>query len=617
MCGIYGFVGEPDLNSLRAGLRAIQHRGPDAEDCLLLDFKVHLGHRRLSILDLSESGAQPMKSHHGDQYLIYNGEVYNYRELRKNLIRSWRGHSDTEVILEAFSEWGFESTLRKLKGMFGLAFYDANKKKLFLARDRFGEKPLYYGYSGGNFFFGSELKSFREHPEFIKNIDRKALNSFFKYNYVPAPLTIYEGISKLEPGCFVELDLESNSLTKTRYWDFSKIPEGTCPLSFADSSLELERLLKETIRGQMLSDVPLGAFLSGGVDSSLIVALMQSISSSPVKTFTIGFHEKSFNEAVYAKKVAEHLATDHHELYISPQDALDVVPKLSHIYDEPFSDSSQIPTFLVSEMTKKKVTVALSGDAGDEIFGGYNRYFMGKKISKSFFWLPHAMRQAGSKAITSIRPGVWDKISPVSGDKIHKLASVIGSRTENDLYDKLLSHWDGQSSPVLTTEKAIQYSYKGNSFEEKMMLCDALTYLPDDILVKVDRASMAVSLETRVPFLDHEVAEFGRRLPLDFKINNGKGKVILREILYRYVPKQLIERPKMGFGVPIEHWLRSDLKDWAAALLDEKKISEQGLLDYSKIKEKWEEHLSGKRNWQYLLWDVLMFQDWYENSFIR
>lgn len=597
--------------------QTLHHRGPDDGDHEVIDNNVHLGHRRLSILDLSSAGKQPMCSSDSRYTLAYNGEIYNFQELRSLLNRNWKGHSDTEVILECFVEWGIGPTLEKLTGMFALAIYDRVAKKLFLARDRFGEKPLYYGHAGETFFFGSELKSFYGHPLFRPAINRRALKCFFKFNYIPAPLSIYDGISKLLPGHYFELELDSGRTQLRQYWSILQTSFGTSSLSFKEASSRLEDLLKATIRRQMISDVPFGAFLSGGIDSSLVVALMQELSSTKVKTFTIGFNEKGFNEAPFAKEVATHLGTEHHEFYMNAYDALGVVPLLSQIYDEPFSDSSQIPTFLVSKITKQHVTVALSGDGGDEIFGGYNRYFLADKIRRNIFWAPRPARNLAAQAITNVSPSFWDRVSPVSGDKLHKLAGVLNLNSEDELYYKLLTHWDDETSPVITDEEVVKYQLFGNSFVEKMMTCDALTYLPDDILVKVDRASMAISLETRVPFLDHNVAEFGRSLPLEYKIKNGTGKFILRDILYRHVPRELIERPKMGFGVPIEHWLRSELRDWAENLLDEKKIREQGLLKFELIREKWDEHQSGKRNWQYHLWDVLMFQDWYENNFIR
>lgn len=620
MCGFYGFIGKPDINSLKKGLDLIQHRGPDSEGSVLLSDKVHLGHRRLSILDLSPSGHQPMKSQSGNLHLIFNGEIYNYQSIRNELNRSWKGHSDTEVILEGFSEWGVENALKKMKGMFALAVYDESRRVLFLARDRFGEKPLYYGKMDQNLLFGSELKSLTSHPTFRKVISRKALKSFFRYSYVPAPLSIYENVFKLMPGHFLEINIDTLEIKDKRYWDINSVKTGTSTLSFTEASQKLESLLTKAIEGQMISDVPLGAFLSGGVDSSAVVAIMQKISSKPIKTFSIGFNEKLFNEAHFAKDVAAHLKTEHHELYVSPKQALEVVPKLSHIYDEPFSDSSQIPTYLVSEMTKKHVTVALSGDAGDEVFGGYNRYFQGSKIHNSIMWMPSSIRSMIAGTITAVPPGMLDKISPISGDKWHKLAKVLNVKSGDEIYKRLISHWNDEESPVFGDENSVQYEFDAlgdRELVEKMMLCDSLTYLPDDILVKVDRAAMAVSLETRVPFLDHEVTEFARSLPLKYKVANGEGKLILKDVLYRHVPRNLIDRPKMGFGVPIGDWLKNELKDWAMSLLDERKIREQGLLDYERIKVRWDEHQSGKRNWQYHLWDVLMFQDWYENSFIR
>ena len=502
--------------------------------------------------------------------------------------------------------------------MFAFALYDMENKTLFLARDRFGEKPLYYSQMNGHFFFGSELKALVKHPSFNKKISKRALKSFFKYNYIPAPDSIYENTYKLKPAHYIEFNTKDSTFIERPYWTIKKdeIFKG----SYQEALSILETKLMTTVKEQMISDVSIGAFLSGGVDSSTVVALMQKVSSKPVKTFSIGFNEKKFNEAEYAKAVANHLKTDHTEMYVSAKDALSVVPKLSTIYDEPFSDSSQVPTYLVSAMTRKHVTVALSGDAGDEVFGGYNRYFFAPKIHNKLKMIPFPMKKMLISGIKTVPNKVWDKVLPFTTDKVHKLASVLDLKSEYDIYNRLISHWGDAENPVLSDESVINYSFDKSdsmSFEEKMMMLDTHTYLPDDILVKVDRAGMAVSLESRIPFLDHRVVEFAWTLPLEYKIQKGVGKRILRDILYKHVPRELIDRPKMGFGVPLDSWLRNELKEWAEDLLNEQKIKSAGLLNYSIIKKKWDEHQSGKMNWQYLLWDVLMFQDWYENNFIR
>ena len=518
--------------------------------------------------------------------------------------------------------------------MFSIAIWDNIDNILYLTRDRIGEKPLYYGWQNDSFIFASELKSFYKHPDFIKKIDLEALKLFFKYNYIPHPYSIYQNISKLKPGTIFKLELSTYRNSTIVYWNFEdilKVDKSNQKKikTNIDYSVELEKILINTIKGQMISDVPLGAFLSGGVDSSLIVAIMQSISKTPVKTFTIGFNEKDYNEAIYAKKVADHLQTDHTELYLSSEDAMSIIPKLPCIYDEPFSDSSQIPTYLVSKLAKTKVTVSLSGDAGDELFAGYNRYILANNIWPRIKKIPSILRIITGRLILIIPPSFIDKFYLIFlkilnkkqskfaniGDKLHKFANLISSNNFNVLYDRLVSHWNDEDKIVLYKSNELEISNEKFSFLsdiEKMMAIDTLTYLPDDILVKVDRAAMANSLETRVPFLDHRLIEFAWQIPLSNKINDEKSKIILREILYKYVPKELIERPKMGFGVPISEWLRGPLKNWAENLISEEKIKKDNLLNYDIIKKKWDEHQSGRRNWQYHLWDVLMFQSWYE-----
>ena len=641
MCGIVGFMNfhsnaeiKPLLSAMAA---AIEHRGPD--DVGVWDDPTHglgLGHRRLSILDLSPAGHQPMTSASGRYTLVFNGEIYNHLDLRKALgEQSWRGHSDTETLLAAFEHWGLEETLKKTVGMFAIAAWDRESATLNLARDRIGEKPLYYGWQNGVFLFGSELKALQKHPSFEGKINRNALTLLLRHNYIPSPHSIYEGIYKLSPGTLLKLPhgVKAHNPQPTEYWSVSEaVKQGQstlCSVFEAEAVEELERLLREAVALQMVADVPLGAFLSGGIDSSTIVALMQAQSSRPVKTFTIGFNEEGYNEAVHAKAVAHHLGTEHTELYVTPEQALDVIPRLPHLYDEPFSDSSQIPTFLVSQLTRQHVTVSLSGDAGDELFGGYNRYVLAHNLWRKIALMPRAGRRLIAKALTAMSPQTWNmllspfqKLTPASlrlanlGDKLHKGAAVLSSNDIDAVYLKLISHWDDPASVVLGAEEPSTllngntHPFAGLGDIQRMMALDAMTYLPDDILVKVDRAAMGVSLETRVPMLDHRVVEFAWRLPLPMKIRNGQGKWVLRQVLYKYVPKELIERPKMGFGVPIDSWLRGPLRDWAEDLLDESRMKQEGFFDPKPIREKWLEHLSGGRNWQYYLWDVLMFQAW-------
>ena len=641
MCGIAGFwqtkrqAEVPAEILLRMG-NALKHRGPDDSGVFYDDSTgVGLVHRRLSILDLSPAGHQPMASHSERYLIIFNGEVYNFDEIRKELGtgHAWRGHSDTEVMLGAFERWGVEASVQRFVGMFAFALWDHSERKLFLVRDRLGIKPLYYGWVEGQFVFASELKAIRQYPGFQAQIDRNVLALYMRHNYVPAPHCIYQGISKLNAGCILALSGPQEQPVVKQYWSATEVAkEGLrSPADGPEKEIigQLERKLAEAVKLRMISDVPLGAFLSGGIDSSTVVALMQSQSARPVKTFTIGFHEDAYNEANHAKAIAAHLGTDHTELYVTPQEALNVVPLLPAMYDEPFADVSQVPTYLVSKLARQSVTVSLSGDGGDELFGGYGRYFLMKRVWNSMRPFPKPLRKAVSRMIASVPPETIDKMyraaSPLvprnkrsypMGDKAHKLAGVLGAESQEHIYMHALTHWENPAAVVNgarepeTVRRFVQEAQWLPSMEEAMMLTDTVHYLPDDILTKVDRASMAVSLEARVPILDHRVVEFAWRLPMRFKIRDGKGKWALRQVLYKYVPAAMIERPKMGFGVPIDSWLRRELRDWAEDLLSVESLERHGLFNIEAIRTKWQEHTSGSRNWQYLLWDVLVFQDW-------
>ena len=622
---------------LRRMGEAIAHRGPDDSGVWLDAYAgIGLSHRRLSVLDLSPAGHQPMVSGSGRYVIAFNGEIYNHLDLRRQLgDRAWRGHSDTETLLAGFEFWGIEKTLQRAVGMFAIALWDRVDRSLILARDRMGEKPLYYGWQGDTFLFGSELKALKAHPAFQGEIDRDALALMLRHNYIPAPYSIYKGIRKLLPGTYLKLLMGKREGEPVHYWSVRGMAERGQAQPFAGSEAEavmaLEAHLLESIGLQMIADVPLGAFLSGGVDSSTVVALMQAKSSRPVKTFTIGFHEEGYDEAQHAKSVARHLGTEHTELYVMPKEAMNVIPRLPALYDEPFSDSSQIPTLLVSEMARRHVTVSLSGDGGDELFGGYNRYFWATNIWRRVGWAPQPIRAALAGALTALPPSAWNvvfrglsRFLPVGwryanpGDKLHKLAEILAVRTPEEIYLDLVSHWKqptevvhGTHEPPTVLTDSAQWAGL-QDFEQRMMYLDQMTYLPDDILTKVDRAAMGVSLETRVPFLDHRVVEFAWSLPLSMKIHHGQGKWLLRQVLNRHVPKELIDRPKMGFGVPIDVWLRGPLKGWAEELLDEARLQREGYFDPRPIRRKWTEHLTGRRNWSYYLWDVLMFQAWLE-----
>jgi len=649
MCGIAGFAGPPGADLPGIAMRmlaAIAHRGPD--DAGVFEepqLGLALGHRRLSILDLSPAGRQPMSSAGGRWVIVFNGEIYNHLALRRELEADssvgqtpWRGHSDTETLLACFERWGVAGSLKRAVGMFAFALWDRRDRTLILARDRIGEKPLYYGSQGGTLLFGSELKALRAHPAWRAEIDHDALALYMRHNAVPSPWTIFRGIRKLPPATILSLHLGADCRPGATlpdpipYWSLDDVVARSRSDRWRGSDAEgvqaLDRVLREAVRDQMIADVPLGAFLSGGIDSSTIVALMQAQSDRPVKTFSIGFSEAGFNEAEHAKAVARHLGTDHTELYLSAADARAVIPSLPEIYDEPFADPSQIPTHLLAKLARTHVTVSLSGDAGDELFGGYTRYFLAARTWNRVAKVPKVLRRAGAALIEALPPGAWDRVYwPVAatlpsryrwhqpGNKLHKAAAVLASDSGGVRYRQLVSHWEPTELVIGAVEPdtALKRSWPGiDSFTGQMMAWDAVTYLPDDILVKVDRAAMAVSLETRIPFLDHRVIDLAWRFPLSLKIQNGEGKWILRQVLYRYVPRALVERPKMGFGVPIDAWLRGPLREWAEGLLDEARLRRDGFFRPEPIRRKWAEHLSALRNWQYHLWDVLMFQSWLE-----
>ena len=640
MCGIAGFISGRSQSSAGhfsniAGSMggSLQHRGPDDHGTWIdSEAGVVLVHRRLSIVDLSSAGHQPMVSADGHYVISYNGEIYNHEEIRPSLLArgcTFRGHSDTEVMLESFSAFGLDATLPRLIGMFAFALWDRRERTLTLVRDRLGIKPLYWAKFGELFLFGSELKALRAHPAFSPTIDQGAAASFMRHSYIPAPHTIYQGVHKLEPGSVLTLPWGGEPRI-ARYWDAREVVlSGLAnPIGGSDEELtdELESRLTDAVRRRMIADVPLGAFLSGGIDSSAVVALMQSANAGRVKTFTIGFDIASFDEAKHAAAVARHLGTDHTELTVTAQQALDVIPRLPEWYDEPFADSSQIPTYLVSAMTRQHVTVALSGDGGDELFAGYNRYQLARRSWLALSLLPRPMRHALAGAVTSVSAECWSRllgflprnaVPAQPGDKLHKLASILALPDDGAVYRRLVTHWEpSQIMPGVEEPKGILWDTSLRrhmpGFLERMQFLDLVTYLPDDILTKVDRASMAVALEARVPLLDHRVVEFAWRLPRSAKVRRGTSKWLLRQVLYRHVPRDLVERPKMGFGVPIGQWLRGPLRDWAESLLAGKRLREGGMLDAERVRRVWTEHLSGHRNWQYLLWDVLMLEAWRE-----
>ena len=622
MCGVAGCFGRTVSAEIAETMAAqIAYRGPD-DHGVWCENSVALAHRRLSIVELSAAGHQPMISLDGRWVVVFNGEIYNHNELRGRLSCAWRGHSDTETLVESIAAFGVKKTLENCVGMFALAAYDRAAGTLTLARDRFGEKPLYYGAFNQTLLFASELKAITAHPDFRAEIDRNALAQYLKYGYIPAPHTIYSGVFKLPAASFAVFAAPTQTATPTQtvapqlYWDLHAAATAEpLKISAQEAADELERLLKNAVKSQMMSDVPLGAFLSGGFDSSTVVALAQSVSSHPVKTFTIGFHEEGYNEAVHAKAVAAHLATDHTELYVTPKEAMSVIPSLAAMYDEPFADSSQIATYLVSKLARSQVTVSLSGDAGDELFCGYERYAAGRRIWGAINRIPAVLRKPLGAAMQKMPIGALDLFSLLSkrlnGDRLRKGAALFGITDRLEFYDHLLSTWKEPETVVIGAEKSGRFACDLSSgFENQMMFTDQNRYLPDDILVKVDRAAMSVSLESRVPMLDKSVVEFAWRLPLDLKIRKGQQKWLLRQVLYRYVPRELVERPKMGFGVPIDVWLRGGLREWAEDLLSPERLKKQGFFRTEEITKKWQEHKSGARNWHYYLWSILMFEQW-------
>lgn len=624
MCGICGYMrlGEGPLQFddevVESMTDAIMHRGPDDSGKWLdREAGVALGHRRLSILDLSPLGHQPMHSANGRFIIAYNGEVYNHLDLREELEGyTFKSTSDTETILAAVSHWGLEEALSRFIGMFAIALWDREKKELSLVRDRLGIKPLYVAQAGNAFLFGSELKSLKAVPGFTPPIDRRALTLYFRHNFIPAPFSIYEGVHKVLPGEIVIVN--GTGITKKRYWDVSrewrKGSENLFPGSAREATDSLETLLLDSVRRRMLSDVPLGAFLSGGIDSSVVAALMQSVASGPVKTFSIGFSEASYNEAEHAKAVAAHLGTDHTELYVTPQDLLNVVPDMPRFWDEPFADSSQIPTYILSRLTRAHVTVSLSGDGGDELFSGYERYFWTQRVQSALSRIPMPVRSAAVGA-GKILPKWCYSLLGSKGQKIRWRLDALRSENYESLYHYFVSHFKKPVEFVLGGHEPATPSNTASPMDDQwawMSLYDLLGYLPDDILTKIDRASMAVSLEARVPLLDHRVVEFAATIPTSMKVHGGQGKWLLRQVLDRYVPRDLIDRPKMGFGVPIEKWMREDLREWCGDMLNADSIRQQGYIDADAVSRMWKEYLNGESSWNYYLWDVLMFQAWLE-----
>jgi asparagine synthase (glutamine-hydrolysing) len=642
MCGLFGVISN-NVSSLLSSreldniLLSLRHRGPDGSGTWLdKNAGIHLGHRRLSIHDLSSHGNQPMLSKSNRYVLVYNGEIYNFVALRKKLVLDgciFEGGSDTEVLLNAIDKWGLSKSLNLFNGMFAFALWDRKKRQLLMIRDRMGEKPLYYGWQGDAFLFGSELKAFLQHPAWVGGVNRNSLAKLLQYNYIPSPQTIYHNIFQVQPGEMVKLSFQNNAwnLEASNWWslseNFQKGKDNLFQGNRNDAVDELELILKEVLSEQQLADVPVGAFLSGGIDSSAVVSVLQSVSSQPINSFTIGSFNPDYDESTKAREIAKQLNVNHTEYKVDVKDVVNLIPQIPNIYDEPFADASQIPTILISRLAKQKVTVAISGDGGDEIFGGYNRYIVAPRL---FSWLegkPLFLRRLARNMITSISPQLWDMINFSSshqlGEKAHKISKLLDAKSEWEIYSRLIKIWH-ESIPVLgygidsdisynfENEDRFSYLDKAGSFSEKMMLADAATYLPDDILVKVDRAAMNSSLETRVPLLDYRVVSFASTLPLDMKIYNGESKWILRQLIDRYLPRSLVNYPKSGFAIPLHEWLRGPLRDWAESLLNLNRLEQEGFFDPLPIRKLWNEHLSGKFNHQYALWSVLMFQAWLE-----
>jgi asparagine synthase (glutamine-hydrolysing) len=638
MCGIAGFIDRgANRNSLEAerlvrGMTdMIAHRGPDAEGAFVdAELGVAFGHRRLSIIDISAAGAQPMTSDDGRWVISYNGEIYNFEELRQNLEqssgpRNWRGHSDTEVLVETISAFGLRKALECANGMFALALWDRKERMLYLARDRLGEKPLYYGWQGSAFLFGSELKALTTHPDFSRRIDAASVSMYVSYGYVPHPFSVYRGIWQLKPGHYLKMAAGAPVGTAPEivaYWSLPT-PE---PRAIAENEAveHLDALLGDSVRLRMRADVPMGAFLSGGIDSSAIVGLMQAHSSNRIRSFSIGFHEGAYNEAQHAKDVARQIGTEHTELYVTPDDTRDLIPKLPQLYDEPFGDSSELPTYLLCKLTRQHVKVSLSGDGGDEIFGGYQRYFEFERRWGNRVGAIEPLRPLLAAGLNNVPLFVWRSVASVAPGRLRgklqphrakRLAAAVGARSPHDFYRFMMVHWSANSlaRPDIPRDAIFfdrtDVSACGDVFLG-MMFVDAGSYLPDDILVKVDRASMAVSLESRIPILDHRIVEFAATLPLDLKRRGGTGKWLLRRVLDRYVPQRLIDRPKQGFGVPLEEWLRGPLKSWGEDLVNDKSTVIGELIDLASVREVWREHQRADIDHSYRLWPILMLVDW-------
>ena len=633
MCGIVGIIDprkccpRERLQSLAERMSAaLRHRGPDDAQVWVDETAgVALGHQRLAILDRSELGRQPMLSADGRFVVVYNGEIYNYLSLRCELEKMghvFRGHSDTEVLVEAVSEWGIPLALQKLRGMFAFGVWDRRDHVLYLARDRLGIKPLYYGWAGHHFVFASELKAFRAHADFAGKVARAVLGLYLRYGYIPSPHAIYEGTHKLPPGQVLTLapDHWPSAPEPEPFWSVSVLLEEAVAHPFAGNDAEaleeLEQRLKQTVAEHLISDVPLGAFLSGGIDSSLVVALMQQASSRPVTTFSIGFLEEGLDEARHARAVAAHLHTEHNELYVPAQKALEVVPMLPQIYDEPLADSSQIPTFLVAQLARGKVVVALSGDGGDELFGGYDHYIMAERCVRLRQILRGRLGKWAARALTKFPVGFGGWRRGWSARQLRALGEVLVLPNPEDVYRYIVSVWRNPAEVLAEHVEIVDPLASGEwwppppTFLHWMQAFDIQGYLPDDILAKVDRASMAVSLEVRVPLLDHEIAKFCWSLPLHMKIRNGERKWLLKQLLYRYVPPKLVDRPKRGFSVPLCQWLRGDLRDWAEGLLSLRRLESEGFFRSKPVRARWEEHLQGRTDWSRLLWPVLVFQAW-------
>jgi asparagine synthase (glutamine-hydrolysing) len=653
VCGLAGFhdaarrFGAPELHTTASRMtEALRHRGPDSSGTWVdPEAGLALGHRRLAIIDLSAEGHQPMVSAGGQLIIVFNGEIYNFQALKRELVglgRRFRGNSDTEVLLTAVEQWGLDQALARVVGMYAFALWDRSSRILHLVRDRLGKKPLYFGWVGRNFLFASELKAFHAHPGFAPEVDRGALALLLRYNCIPAPYSIHRNIFKLPPAGRLSLHLNGSNAPHgcelveliEPYWSALAVAErgAATPLDVdeIEATAQLDELLTQAVAQRMIADVPLGALLSGGIDSSTVAALMQKQSSRPIKTFSIGVYTR-WNEAPYAKRVARHLGTDHTELYVTPEQAQAVIPRLPDFYDEPFSDSSQIPTFLVSQLARQQVTVALSGDGGDEVFGGYERHFQGRRLAY-LNRLPLVLRRSAACLLTALSQEGWDRlfamVNPVLpprlrgalvGYRVCKFADILSAGNGLEaIYRTTTSHWieptavvRGAVEPATTLSDPARWPDL-RDFVHTMMALDTIGYLPHDILTKVDRASMAVSLEVRAPLLDHRVVEFAWRLPIDMKVRGSVGKRILRRVLHSYVPRELVERPKTGFGIPLDRWLRGPLRDWAEALLAEKRLRDEGFFNPRPIRHAWAEHLSGRRDYSYHLWDILMFQAWQE-----